>query len=210
LPTGPDGQWLRSSTGLAPEYPYPCGLRDALDATEWLAGNDHPLRARPGPTAIAGDSAGSNLAAVVARKVTERGSAQLAAQVLVYPVTDAAMDTNSFAANATGYNLTADAMRRLWERYVPNAMDRLHPDVSPLRARDLGGLPPGLVIVADLDPLLDEGEAYAAALRDAGVPVRLIRFEGLIHGFFRMPAVLSHAETAYRQVAAFLQEAAAG
>jgi acetyl esterase len=156
---------------LAPEHRYPAALEDALAVTRAL--RDRPL-------AVAGDSAGANLAAIVARHLKD----DVAAQLLVYPVTDAGVNTPSFAEFAEGFGLTAAGMRRFWELYLDGA-DGLQGDASPLRADDLRGLPAAYVLTAECDVLRDEGEAYAHALRDAGVPVELRRLPGAVHGFWR-------------------------
>jgi acetyl esterase len=156
---------------LAPEHRYPAALQDALAVTRAL--RDRPL-------AVAGDSAGANLAAIVARHL----KGDVAAQLLVYPVTDAGVNTPTFAEFAEGFGLTAAGMRRFWEVYLDGA-DGLQPDASPLRADDLRGLPPAYVLTAECDVLRDEGEAYAHALRDAGVQVTLRRLPGAVHGFWR-------------------------
>lgn len=151
---------------LAPEHPFPAGLEDALAVTDALR-----------PDVVAGDSAGANLAAVVARK-----RPQLKFQLLVYPATDAGVNLPSYAEFGR-YGLTADAMRHFWGLYLDGA-DGLSPDASPLRA-DLAGVPPAYVLTASHDVLRDDGEAYAAKLRAAGVPVTLRRVEGAVHGFWR-------------------------
>jgi acetyl esterase len=156
---------------LAPEHRYPAALQDALAVTRAL---------RERPLAVAGDSAGANLAAIVARHLRD----DVAAQLLVYPVTDAGVNTPSFSEFADGFGLTAAGMRRFWELYLDGA-DGLQADASPLRADDLRGLPPAYVLTAECDVLRDEGEAYAHALRDAGVEVTLRRLPGAVHGFWR-------------------------
>jgi acetyl esterase len=156
---------------LAPEHRYPAALQDALAVTRAL--RDRPL-------AVAGDSAGGNLAAIVARHLKD----DVAAQLLIYPVTDAGVNTPSFSEFAEGFGLTAAGMRRFWELYLDGA-DGLQGDASPLRAGDLRGLPPAYVLTAECDVLRDEGEAYARALEDAGVPVELRRRAGAVHGFWR-------------------------
>ncbi|MBE2316320.1 alpha/beta hydrolase [Solirubrobacter sp. CPCC 204708] len=148
---------------LAPEHPFPAGLHDALNV----------VKALDGPVAVAGDSAGGNLAAVVALKVPVR------LQLLIYPVTDAALNTPSYSEFDGDYGLTAASMRRFWNLYLDGASG-LDPDVSPLRA-DLSGAPPAYVITASHDVLRDEGEAYAAKLPQAD----LRRVEGSVHGFWR-------------------------
>lgn len=154
---------------LAPEHPFPAGLEDALAATRAVDAD-----------VVAGDSAGGNLAAVVARRLRE----QLELQVLIYPVTDAGVNTPSYSEFDERYGLTAAAMRRFWNLYLDGA-DGLAADASPLRAGDLDGVAPAYVITASHDVLRDEGEAYAAALERAGVPVTLNRVQGAIHGFWR-------------------------
>jgi acetyl esterase len=155
---------------LAPEHPYPAAVEDALAA----------VRALEGDLAVAGDSAGGNLAAVVARRLRER----IKLQLLIYPVTDAGVNTPSFTEFSERHGLTAAAMQRFWNLYL-NGADGLHPDASPLRADDLAGVAPAYVVTASHDVLRDEGEAYAAALERAGVPVTLKRLDGTIHGFWR-------------------------
>jgi acetyl esterase len=155
---------------LAPEHRYPAALEDALAVTRALAP----------PLAVAGDSAGGTLAAISARH--ERG--RVAAQLLVYPVTDAGVNTPSYREFAEGFGLTAAGMRRFWDLYLDGA-DGLQPDASPLRAQDLRGLPPAYVLTAECDVLRDDGEAYAARLREAGVAVTLDRVAGAVHGFWR-------------------------
>jgi len=154
---------------LAPEHPFPAGLEDALDATRAVEAD-----------VIAGDSAGGNLAAVVARHLTE----QLRMQLLIYPVIDAGIDTPSYREFDGRFGLTAASMRRFWGLYL-NGAQGLGPDASPSRAEDLSGLPAAYVLTAGHDVLRDEAEAYAAALERAGVPVTLNRVEGAIHGFWR-------------------------
>jgi acetyl esterase len=155
---------------LAPEHPFPAALDDALTA----------VRALDGDLVIAGDSAGGNLAAVVARKLPGRFKLQL----LIYPVTDAGVNTPSYGEFDSDHGLTAAAMRRFWRLYL-NGGNGLDPDASPLRAQDLTGVAPAYVITASHDVLRDEGEAYATALQRAGVPVTLKRLDGTIHGFWR-------------------------
>jgi acetyl esterase len=154
---------------LAPEHPFPAGLEDALRAIDALEGD----------LVVAGDSAGGNLAAVLARRRRER----IKLQLLVYPVTDAGLNTPSYA-EFDEFGLTAASMRRFWGLYLDGA-EGLDPDASPLRAEDLENLPPAYIITASHDVLRDEGEAYAAALRRAGVDVTLARVDGTVHGFWR-------------------------
>jgi acetyl esterase len=182
---------------LAPEHRFPAALDDGLAAVRWLAGEESRL-------AVAGDSAGGNLAAVAARRL--RGEVPLRLQALIYPVTDAGLNTPSYRDFQDRYGLSAASMRRFWNLYLDGA-DGSDPDASPLRARDLAGVAPAFVLTAEADVLRDEGEAYAAALREAGVPVELERWQGTIHGFFRWVAVASASRAAIARVGGALSHA---
>jgi acetyl esterase len=184
---------------LAPEAPYPAAVEDCWAATRWVAQEALKLGADPGRVVVAGDSAGGNLAAAVALRARDRGL-PLALQVLIYPVTDFDLDSESYTRLAEGLNLTRAKMEWYWGLYL-NGADGLHPEASPLRAPDLGGVAPALVQVAEHDPLLSEGEAYAVRLAEAGVPVTLTRYDGMIHGFIRMPALVAEADFSLAEVA---------
>ena len=158
---------------LAPEHKFPAAADDAFAATEWVAANAASFGGDPGRVAVAGDSAGGNLAAVVAQIARARGP-KLAFQLLVYPVTDHDFDTASYSENAEGYFNTRDMMKWFWTNYLPSSSDGADPRASPLRLDDLSGLPAALIITAEFDPLKDEGEAYAARLADAGVAASAI------------------------------------
>jgi acetyl esterase len=155
---------------------------------------------------VAGDSAGGNLAAIVARRARDSGGPAIGFQALVYPATDSALNTPSYREFADGYGLTALGMQRFWNLYLDGA-DGAHPDASPLRAEDLTGLPPAFVLTAEADVLRDEGEAYAARLREAGVEVALHRYEGATHGFWRWQAKTALARRAVRELGAAVREA---
>jgi acetyl esterase len=127
--------------------------------------------------------------------------------VLIYPVTHHDLDTRSYLENATGYVLTREGMRWFWNHYLAREAQGREPYASPLRASSLAGLPPALIITAEYDPLCDEGEAYAARLRDAGVPVTLTRYPGMFHGFVRLTNVLDKARTALDEIASSVQKA---
>ncbi|MCE2392060.1 MAG: alpha/beta hydrolase [Proteobacteria bacterium] len=181
---------------LAPEHKFPAAPEDCYAATCWAVDNAASLGADPRRVALAGDSAGGNLTAVVALMARDRGGPALSHQLLIYPVTDHAFDTPSYVQNGEGYMLTTDAMRWFWGHYLANESDGRDPYASPLAAEDLSGLPPASVITAEYDPLRDEGEAYARRLADAGVPTELRRYDGVIHGFFGMAAALGAAAEA--------------
>ncbi len=192
---------------LAPEHKFPVAAEDSYAATRWVAAYAAALGVDPARLAVGGDSAGGNLAAVVALMARDRGGPTLVQQLLIYPVTDSALDTPSYLENADGYLLTKDAMAWFWNHYARAAADRSNPYAAPLRASSLQGLPPALVITAEYDPLRDEGEAYAARLRAAGVPIELTRYHGMIHGFFGMAGVLDQAKRAIEQASGALRTA---
>jgi acetyl esterase len=189
---------------LAPEHRFPAAVQDSLAAVRWAAARGAELGGDPARMAVAGDSAGGNLAAVVARRL--RDELPLRLQVLIYPVTDGGVNTPSFREFADRYGLTAAGMRRFWELYLDGA-DSSDPDASPLRDPDLSGVAPAYVLTADHDVLRDEGEAYAGALERAGVPVTLVRWPGTIHGFFRWLAATDIAGEAIDAVGARLRAA---
>jgi acetyl esterase len=168
---------------LAPEHQFPAAIDDAYAAVCWVGENAAKLGADPNRLSVGGDSAGGNLAATTALRVRDQGGPTLCFQLLIYPVTDASFDTGSYLSNAEGYMLTRNGMAWFWDQYCPDTEQRRSPYASPMQASDLRGLPPALVITAEYDPLRDEGEAYAAALRAADVPVSARRYDGMIHGF---------------------------
>jgi acetyl esterase len=188
---------------LAPEHPFPAAPDDARAAVRWLAAEAAALGADPDRLAVAGDSAGANLATVTARRLRDEGGPPIRYQALVYPVTDSALNTPSYRDKSDGYGLSAASMARYWRLYLDGA-DGRQPDASPLQA-DLAGLPPAFVLTVQDDVLRDEGEAYARALQAAGVPVTLRRYDGAIHGFFRWLAKASVARRAVDEVAAALR-----
>ena len=191
---------------LAPEHRFPAALNDTLAAVRWLAEAATEVGGDPDRLAVAGDSAGGNLAAVAALEL--RGDVGLRMQALVYPVLDSAVNRPSYGEFGDGYGLTAAAMRRFWELYLDGA-DGARPDASPLRCADLSGAPPAYVAIADHDVLRDEGEEYAAALERAGVPVAVKRWPGTIHGFWRWLAATGVAREAIGDAGAALRRALA-
>lgn len=197
---------------LAPEHPYPAAVEDCLAAAGWAAAEAQAIGGRSGPISVGGDSAGGNLAAVVSRLARDAGARdagppQINFQLLLYPVTDAAMDTTSYAENSDGYMLTRQSMTWFWECYCKDPDRRLEPDASPLRAADLSGLPAACIMTAEFDPLRDEGEAYAKRLQEAGVPVTCQRYDGLIHGFFSQLRLVPAARPALDAAAQALRDA---
>ncbi len=192
---------------LAPESKYPVAAEDSYAALRWLVANTARLGIDPRRVAVGGDSAGGTLSTVVALMGRDRGGPALVHQVLIYPATSSDLDTPSYHENATGYLLTREAMRWFWRQYLSREEQGTEPYASPLLAPSLAGLPPALVITAECDPLRDEGEAYAARLRAAGVPVTLTRYPGMFHGFFRMTRLLDKARAALDEVAGSLRKA---
>jgi acetyl esterase len=196
---------------LAPEHPYPAALDDLARALAWLRGpagatghgaTGHGAAGHgldPGRIVLAGDSAGAHLAAVSARRARDAG-AGVAGQLLICPVIDPAAEYPPLDE----YGLDSGEMRFFWDAYAPSGVDRTRPDLDPLRA-DLAGLPPAVVITAELDLLCPEGERYAAALLAAGVPVTAARYQGLIHNFPRKLALFDAAHLALAQLAAALR-----
>jgi len=175
---------------LAPEHRYPAAADDAWTALQWASEHMAEIAGAAVPLVVMGDSAGGNLSAVVAQKARDAGGPRLASQVLIYPVTDADLDTDCYTDPENQLLLTRDSMVWFWDHYAPDPASRRNPDASPNRASDLSGLAPAIVLTAEHDPLRAEGEAYADRLRDAGVPVELHRFPGQMHGFFTMVGLL--------------------
>jgi acetyl esterase/lipase len=182
---------------LAPETKFPGAVDDCAAAWSWVNELVVDLGGAPRVVALGGDSAGGNLAAAVALVARGQGLPIPALQLLVYPVTDHEFDSASMVDNATGYFLLTEQMRWFFDQYARTPADFADWRMSPLRAADLSGLPPAVVITAEYDPLRDQGEAYAQRLRDAGVPTRAVRAAGLFHGFFGMHAFLPPAAEAW-------------
>jgi acetyl esterase/lipase len=164
----------------APEARFPAAVDDGFAAVRWIAAHAETLGGVPGQLAVCGWSAGGNIAAVVCQMARDAGGPHIAGQVLVTPVTDCDFTRESYVANGEGYVLTTALMRWFWDHYADPA-DRPHPKASPLRARDLSGLPPALVVTCEFDPLRDEGAAYAEALANAGVEARHLPCRGQVH-----------------------------
>lgn len=190
---------------LAPETPFPGAVDDAYKALQWVAANGTKLGVNPDKLAVAGDSAGGNLATAMCLKARDENGPEIRHQLLIYPVTDAAMDTASYTANGEGYMLGRDTMTWFFGHYA-GPEHHNNPLLSPLRAESLQNLPPATVITAEYDPLRDEGEAYADKLAAAGVDTVKQRFAGQIHGFFTMTDMMPEAAEAIALGAKRLQQ----
>ncbi|MFF2624894.1 alpha/beta hydrolase [Kitasatospora griseola] len=196
---------------LSPEARYPVAVEQNYAVARWIVaeGADQGLDATR--LAVAGDSVGGNMSAALTLMAKERGDVPLVQQVLFYPVTDASFDTPSYHRFATGYFLRRDAMQWFWDQYTTDEQQRAEITASPLRAtvEQLTGLPPALVVTGEADVLRDEGEAYANKLRQAGVPVTAVRYQGVIHDFVMLNALRgTHAaEGAISQAVATLRTA---
>ena len=178
----------------APEHPYPTPFDDCYSTLEWVISHKNEL-ALPNVIGVAGDSAGANLAAAVALKARDH-QIELAFQFLIYPCLDRNFSTDSYRANATGFGLSTQAMQWFWEQYLQGNVHDDDPYAAPQRAQSFAGLAPAIIITAQYDPLLSDGENYLAALKNAGVSVSYRKFDGMIHGFFTNLAVTPTATTA--------------
>ena len=195
---------------LAPEDKFPAAADDCYAATKWAAENAHLYKGDPRRIAVGGDSAGGNLAAAVPLMARDKAGPPLAFQLLVYPVTERNFGTSSYRDNATGYGLTKDGMSWFWDQYMRDDQDAENPYAAPMKARDLSGLPPALVITAEYDPLRDDGAAYAQRLKDAGVSTTYSCYDGMNHGFFGQWSLLDKGKTAVDQACSAMKEAFAG
>ena len=176
---------------LSPEAKYPTAIEEIYTALSWIASNGSEQGIDGTRIAVAGDSVGGNMAIAMTLMAKQRGGPKLAAQLLYHPVTDAGFDTGAYDQFATGYFLSREGMRWFWDQYTTDPAERAQITASPLRAslEDLAGLPPALVITGEADVLRDEGEAYAAKLRAAGVPTTAVRFGGIIHDVVMVDAM---------------------
>jgi len=193
---------------LAPENKYPAALEDCFAATRWVAENTAALNLDPRRIAVGGDSAGGNLAAVIAMMARDAKTPRLAFQLLIYPSMDATLQTESHRRLVDSFP-SRDEIRYLWSSYIRGEADRKDPRVSPNFATNFKGLPPALVITAEFDPLCDEGETYGEKLRAAGVPVTISRYDGTIHGFVSMSEMLDKGKAGVAESVAALKKALA-
>ncbi|MFI8997376.1 alpha/beta hydrolase [Streptomyces sp. NPDC053542] len=194
---------------LAPEHPYPAALEDSFDALAWLRGSTLESGIDPDMIAVGGDSAGGNLAAALCLRLRDLGRALPVSQVLVYPAVDDAFTTPSWRECAEAPLLTTADARWLWQQYVgpdPGVIDRY---AAPMKAASLRGLPPALVLTAEVDPLRDDGEAYAERLKHDGVRVTSVRYSGMFHGFFTEVGTFAKTDAAIDDVVRHLRGIAA-
>lgn len=191
---------------MAPEHPFPAAVEDCYDATRWVAGHAEKLRIDPERLAVCGDSAGGNLAAVVALMARDSGAFDVSAQALIYPVIDYRGGTPSYERFGEGYGvLEIDTVSWFMDRYLPDPDKRDDWRASPRNAPSHAGLPPTLVVTAACDVLHDEGVDYAKQLQAAGVAVEQVNFPGMVHGFFSYLGLVDDAERAHETVARFLR-----
>jgi acetyl esterase/lipase len=191
---------------LAPEHRFPAAVEDAWTATAWVCGHAEDLGLDPLKIGVGGDSAGGTLATVVARKARDEGIA-IAAQLLLYPVTNHAFDTPSYSFFSEGYGLTRDGMVWYWDQYLGDARNGDDPDAAPAKLADLRRLPRAVVVTAECDVLRDEAEAYAQRLLLATVETEGYRYDGMIHGFLRMAGKVERASKALDEIAESLAAA---
>jgi acetyl esterase len=191
---------------LAPENKFPAATDDCLAATCWAAENAEALGGDPNRIAVGGDSAGANLSTVTALRIRDEGGPALRGQLLIYPMTDYHTPGTPSSKEFAGFFLTREEMVWFTEQYLNNPPEIDHPHVHPLRARDLSGLPPALVMTAECDPLRDEGERYAERMVSHEVPVQQIRYDGMIHGFFGFLGIFNQAEIAHRDACEWLKK----
>lgn len=192
---------------MGPEHRFPAAADDALAAFAWVAANAAELGGDPSRLAVGGDSAGGNLAAVVAQQTVAAGVRSPDFQLLVYPVTDLGAESGSYATYAEGFYLTRPLMRWFRANYLSSESDALDPRASPLRAGSVAGLAPAFVMTAGYDVLRDEGRAYADRLGQAGVAVECRNYDSLIHGFVSMGGVVRGARRAFDDAVAALRAA---
>jgi acetyl esterase len=191
---------------LAPENRFPAATDDCMCALDWLVQHAEELKGDATRIAVAGDSAGGNLAAVTALRVRDEGGPRLAGQLLIYPATaHYTRGTRSYSENGKGYLLTREAIEFFWTSYLDGPASARNPYTAPLEATDLSRLSPAMVITAEFDPLRDEGEEYGERLRQAGVPTVISRYDGMIHGFFGLTGIVDKADAALDEACIWLR-----
>jgi acetyl esterase len=190
---------------LAPDHIYPAAAQDCYAALRWIASSASTFGGDPSRIVVVGDSAGGNLAAVVALMARDSEGPELAAQILIYPMTDATFSFDSQVENGLIPPFTLIDCVYAWQLYLPYNVDRRHPYISPVMASSLSGVAPALILTAEFDILADEGEAYADRLRESGVAVEHEHFPGMVHGFFQWGAVVAGARLAMNRVVHYLR-----
>jgi acetyl esterase len=191
---------------LAPEHRFPAAPDDCYAATVWAAANGTAFGGDPARLAVCGDSAGGTMAAVVTLRARDEDGPAIAAQILIYPVTDHySVMRPSWDRRGTGCGLTADSMRWFWDQYLPDPGLGAHPHASPIRAASLANLPPALVITGGYDLLSDEGDAYAHALTAVGVDAELIRYADMNHGFLFWVGLIDRSTEAMDAIGAYMR-----
>jgi acetyl esterase len=191
---------------LAPEHKFPAAAEDAIAATQWIAKNAHELGIDASRMAVAGDSAGGNLATVAALAAVRDGAPRIQAQALIYPTVDLRCDYPSYERVGAGYTLTKASMHWFRDHYLTNPSEIDDWRASPIRAKNLSKLPPAYVVTGGLDPLCDEGEAYAKALEQAGVEVVFRHFPGQMHGFAGQFGLIGASDTVSAEIGAFIRK----
>jgi acetyl esterase len=189
---------------LSPEARFPAATNDAYSVLNWASAHAAEFGGDPARLGVIGDSAGGNLAAVAALMARDRGTPAVKAQILTYPVIQRGGNFASMEENREGYLLTAAGMDWFWDQYLARDEDATNPLASPIMADSLAGLPPALIMTAEFDPLRDEGESYGHALEEAGVPVTMQRFDGLIHGVYWMSGAVPRSAELQETIAAFV------
>lgn len=192
---------------LAPEHPFPAAIDDGYAVLQWVASEGAEFGIDPNRLIIAGDSAGGTIATVVARKAAENNGVRVLLQVLLYPVTDPSLQTESWQEFADGPVITLEIARQAWQMYVPNIAERQNSDAAPIFATNLAGSPSALIIIAEYDPLHDEGIAYGARLKQSGVNVRTSIYKEMPHGFFQMAGYINGGRQAIAEVARTIKNA---
>lgn len=187
--------------GLSPENKFPGPLNDCLTAVNYVALNSKTLGIDPANIAVAGDSAGGNLAAAVAIKAQQQNEITIKFQLLIYPVIEPNFETESYQQWGDDYLLTTESMKWFWQQYLKSDDDAVNPLAAPARSKSLAGLPPAHIITAQYDPLRDEGQRYACLLTEAGVPTTQKEYEGMVHGFVHFRGVFDDGKRALTDIA---------
>ena len=192
---------------LAPEHPFPAAINDGYAVLQWVASKGAEFGIDSNRLIIAGDSAGGTIATVLARKVAENKGLRVLLQVLMYPVTDSSLQTDSWQEFAEGPVITLQTALEAWQMYVPDVLERQNADASPIFAENLAGSASALIIIAEYDPLHDEGLAYAARLEQAGVKVKTSIYKEMPHGFFQMAGYIDDGKQAIAEIAKTIEDA---